>query len=49
MNLLGARIEPEKELVPPPQPKLGLGAKSEWTMDLPVCDAKADLSSDEDN
>jgi len=49
MNLLGARIEPEKEFVPPKQPELGLTAKSEWTMDLPVANVRAELSSDEDN
>lgn len=49
MNLLGARMEPEQEYAPPKLSTLASTAKSEWTMDLPIANAKADLSSDEDN
>jgi len=62
MNLLGARMEPEKELAPIPQPAfttvkvpasgsnpIPSSGKAEWTMDLPIANAAADLSSDEDN
>ena len=45
MNLLGARLQPETEYSGPPR-QPDLGAKSEWTMDIPCVNTQGDLSAD---